>query len=639
MKLTTAQLDDLMAVECRAELAAKLTRMQADLALPIAQQLTSRLKELAPASRQVRIGIVRTYTTDLLDPWISFECALQDLHAHVYHAPYGYLLQEASASSGLAAHRPDITVLMLQREDLHPDLRLPISDLAAPVLLRLKESALEYLSGLVDKFREIVPGHVVVSLLPPMAGPAFGIYDAQAECSEVAWWETLKVEFARHLRENVPSSLFLDLDQAVSAIGREHFFDPRFWFSARFPFSPAGSHDVAHRVAAIASSTRHPKAKAIVLDADNTLWGGVIGEDGMQGIALGPDYPGSTYVAFQRRLLDYQQRGFVLAMCSKNNPNDVDEVLERHPHQVLKARHFVARRVNWEAKTRNLVALAEELNLGLESIVFVDDSDHECALVRRELPQIQVVQVPRNPVEIPGCLDREARLEIVSLTVEDRAKTAMYAAEQMRRTKEQEVAQRGGDLDEYLSSLRMHMRIGIDEPRHVARLAQLTQKTNQFNLTTRRYSEHQIRQFIDSPDHTVAHFSLADTFGDSGIVGLAVFDRPSRELAVLQTFLMSCRVIGRRAEFAFLEALIRELSRCGVTAVQGEYLPTAKNVLAKDFLRECGFDERAGSFFQRRLDVCPPQSQEAWPILVTLDPADPKATSDVSATKASSSVV
>ena len=357
----------------------------------------------------------------------------------------------------------------------------------------------------------------------------------------------------------------------------------------------------------------------IALDADNTLWGGIIGEDGINGIALGPDYPGNAYVAFQRRLLDYQQRGFVLALCSKNNPADLDQVLDQHPHQVLRNEHFAARRVNWEAKPRNLVSLAKELNLGLNSFVFVDDSDHECAAVRHELPEVEVVQAPRNPVHLASCLDRLPRLEILSLTAEDRAKTQLYAQERKRREQLADISGGGGDLDEYLRSLDMRMRVSFDDTTQLARLAQLTQKTNQFNLTTRRYQEPQVQEFIESPDYLVAHFSLADAFGDSGVVGLAIARKLPDDRAEIDTFLMSCRVIGRRAETAFLEAVLERLASEGVTEVVADFLPTSKNAPASGFLAESGFEQRQDGRFVRSLKESPPGSGKTPPISVEID--------------------
>ena len=309
----------------------------------------------------------------------------------------------------------------------------------------------------------------------------------------------------------------------------------------------------------------------------------------MAGIALGPDYPGRAYVDFQKRILALQQRGFILALCSKNNPDDLDEVLREHPHQLLKHEHFAAARVNWVPKPDNLKALAQELNLGLDAFIFVDDSDHECAAVRHALPEVEVIQVPARAVDIPGCLDHVARLQVTALTAEDLAKTAMYAQERQRRSQQEQVAAGGGSVDDYLRSLAMTMTVGRDDRTHLPRLAQLTQKTNQFNLTTRRYSEQEMQAKIDGEDCRVYHFSLADSFGDSGVVGLAIVELRDGASAHLDTFLMSCRVIGRRAEQAFLRRIAADLRAGGVATLSAQYIPTRKNVLVENFLADNAF--------------------------------------------------
>jgi FkbH-like protein len=235
--------------------------------------------------------------------------------------------------------------------------------------------------------------------------------------------------------------------------------------------------------------------KCVVLDADNTLWGGIVGEDGLDGLALGPEYPGSVYVDFQHRLLALQQRGVLLALCSRNNLDDVLAVLRTHPHQLLREAHFAALRVNWEPKSGNLRALAAELNLGLDAFALVDDSPHERAEVAAALPDVEVVPFPAQLVDLPHCLDELPRLEILALTEEDRRRTALYAGERARRAAGGEA----GDVEAYLRSLAMVMTIAVDAPRHLPRIAQLTQKTNQFNLTTRRYGEDDVRRMLDDP--------------------------------------------------------------------------------------------------------------------------------------------
>ncbi|MDZ7782392.1 MAG: HAD-IIIC family phosphatase [Halioglobus sp.] len=317
---------------------------------------------------------------------------------------------------------------------------------------------------------------------------------------------------------------FLDLEQLLARVGRDHFFDARLWYSSVFPFSPDGCLALATAISDLLASLCHKRAKVIAMDADNTLWGGVIGEDGLNGIALGPDHPGRAYLDFQKRVLGLQQRGFILALCSKNNPEDVEEVFREHPHEVLKHEHFAAERVNWLPKPDNLKSLAQELNFGLDSFIFVDDSDHECAAVRHALPEVEVVKVPARATEIPFFLDAVARLEITSLTSEDLRKTAMYAQERQRKSQLEQLAAGGGTVDEHLQSLDMRMRIAVDDDSVLPRLAQLTQKTNQFNLTTRRYSEQDMASKLRCDKIAVYHFSLADRFGDSGVVGLAIVE-------------------------------------------------------------------------------------------------------------------
>jgi FkbH-like protein len=579
------------------------------------QQLTDHAARLPPTMRELRLGVVHSYTSDLLDPWLGLAGALEGLDVKIYHAPYGLNLEEADAGSGLVAHSADITLMLLRREDLHPDLARPVVAFSPDEQAALSTHALDRLFAIIDAFRAQKVGYLVVTILPEQRGPALGIYDPQSERSEAAWWSALKADIGRRLRIGVEAAMFLDLDEVMAQVGRDAFFESRLWYSARFPFAAVAAREFSRRVVGLGAALKFPKVKVIALDADNTLWGGIIGEDGFDGIALGHEYPGNAYMTFQRRLLDFQQRGFILALCSKNNPADVEQVLNDHPHQILKPEHFAAIRVNWEPKTDNLGALAEELNLGLDSFIFVDDSDYECALIRRELPEVEVIQTPARPVEVPYCLDQVSRLELLSLTVEDLRKTEMYAQERIRRQLRQS-AERSGGLEGYLASLEMVMTVRIDDPAPLKRLSQLTQKTNQFNLTTRRYDEQHMRRLIDSSNWMVAYFSLRDVFGDSGIVGLALFDISEPAVAELDTFLMSCRVIGRRAESAFLNALLKRLAAAGVREVLADYLPTPKNGLVTGFLPDQGFVVGADGRFRRNLNATPPLPDSVYPMAI-----------------------
>ncbi|ESQ12413.1 MAG TPA: HAD-IIIC family phosphatase [Chromatiaceae bacterium] len=617
MKLSPDLLDTWLALGDRAAISQTLRASAAQITLPQARKIAARIQALDATMPRLKIGILRSYSSEPLDPWLGLEAALEGFFPEIYHAPYGFFHQEAQAGSRLLSFEPDLTLLLLRREDLHPGLAEPLVALPDRERQSLQDEALRRLVELIGRLRDLTTNQIVVTLLPPLHGPGLGLIDRQAERSERAWWDGFEQRLVGQLREAMSGVLFLDLGAALEQIGRNAYFDQKYWYSARFPFSAEASRDLARRLISIAAVLQRPKAKVIVLDADNTLWGGIVGEDGPQGIALGHDWPGNCYLAFQRRLLDYRSRGFVLALCSKNNAADVDVILREHPQQLLREFCFVARRVNWAPKPQNLRELASELNLGLESFVFVDDSVHECAAVRHELPQVEVVQVPGNPLAVPTCLDSVARLEILALTQEDLNKTALYAQERERRELKQRVDGDGGSLDDYLRSLDMHMRISLDDRSQVARLTQLVNKTNQFNLTTRRYDEDQMRAFMTADHSVVAHFALADSFGDSGVVGLAIF-RLGTTLAELDSFLMSCRVIGRRAESAFLEALLRWLADTGIRQVVGEFLPTPKNALAETFLPDHGFVPGADGRLYLDLVDRPPLPANRFPIQVEL---------------------
>jgi FkbH-like protein len=611
--------DDLLAITTRQELRATMATTRVSLSLSESLKLVARVQTFEAPVHSLRLAIAHSYTSELLDPWLTLEAALQGLTLHTYHAPYGMLVQQAQANSPLVNHKPDVTLLLMQREDLHPSLSLPLTGLDLAEQKELRSEVLARIKSIVGQFREHQVGQIVLTLLPAMQGPGAGMFDAQSDRSETAWWAALKGEIAQYLRESVRASLFLDLDEVLQQLGRNSFFDGRLWYSARFPFTSEAAREIARRVVGLGTVMKLPKAKVIVLDADNTLWGGIIGEDGMDGIALGPDYPGNTFVSFQRRLLDYQQRGFILALCSKNNPSDLDQVLREHPHQLLRNEHFAAIRVNWLPKADNLISLAEELNLGLDSFIFVDDSDHECASVRQRLPQVEVIQTPHRPIDIPTCLEHVSRLEILTLTPEDLAKTEMYAQERQRRDAKDRVEGTGTGMADYLASLKMQMKVSVNNAAHLARLTQMTQKTNQFNLTTRRYNEHQIQEFITGEEWLVADFSLIDTFGHSGVAGLAIVRLNDRHEAEIDTLLMSCRVIGRCAESAFLHCILRLLADRGIKTVIASFLPTAKNELVKTYLPDEGFQLGADGRYRWEMSEKQPRPESDFPITMSFE--------------------
>jgi FkbH-like protein len=325
-------------------------------------------------------------------------------------------------------------------------------------------------------------------------------------------------------------------------------------------------------------------AKALVVDLDNTLWGGVVGEDGLDGIQVGPEYPGAAYLALQRAIQALRHRGVLLAVASKNNPDEALDALDRHPGMLLRSGDFAALRINWNDKARSLREIAEELNIGVDSLAFLDDNPAEREQVRLELPEVTVVELPSDPMGYARALADCPVFERLSLTREDQQRGRLYEDQRQRA----DLQRASASLEDFLRSLEMEMSMGPVEPASVRRVAQLTQKTNQFNLTTRRYSEQEIDALASDPGARVYQVQVRDRFGDNGLVGVAI-TRRGADAWEIDTLLLSCRVIGRAVESAMLARLSDDARAAGATRLCGWFLPTAKNAPASDFYPSHGF--------------------------------------------------
>ena len=400
------------------------------------------------------------------------------------------------------------------------------------------------------------------------------------------------------------SQLVVNLDSVLAKTGCKSAVDFRQYQSSKALYTIGFFKAYAGLVEPAFLAATGRMRKVLVLDCDNTLWGGVLGEDGINGIQLGGSTSkGRVFREVQQILKGFQRQGILLALCSKNNPEDIDNVFETHSEMVLKAGDLVRKKINWKNKAANLQELASELNLGLDSFVFIDDSPFEIGLIERELPQVRCVRVPDVLSEYPSVMSEVASCFFsISQTTEDLRKTEQYHQEQVRRSQVEQFS----TIDEYLASLGLNLRIlwgGQNVP--VPRLAQMTQKTNQFNLTTRRYTESDIQRFLADSNYLVAAFSVDDRYGDAGITGLAIIEREKEraEFARIDTLLMSCRVIGRNVEFAFFNRLVEKLDQVGISILDAEYIATPKNGQVSNFYRALGFAEVNSSDSSRNYTI------------------------------------
>jgi FkbH-like protein len=389
-----------------------------------------------------------------------------------------------------------------------------------------------------------------------------------------------------------PSLYFIDMDSMASRIGHDNFFDPRLWYTSMTPFSGPGIKEIARTLARVINASSRPAKKCIVLDCDNTLWGGIIGEDLIDGIKLGPDYPGNCYVEFQRRIKQLSGTGYVLAINSKNNESDVFEVLDTHPSQVLQKSDFACMKINWNSKVQNMIEIARELNIGLDSLVYFDDNPVEIQLLMENLPEVESIEVSKNPLEIMDAISASSLPDRLRITAEDRKKTTMYRKNLQRESLRKSVT----DIEDFYRGLQMHMEVRKNLHADVQRIAQMTQKTNQFNIATVRRNEGDIVDFQQDKAYNLYAFSLVDKFGDNGIVGYCEVSLSDVEpVATVVNFLMSCRVVSRTAEFEFMSRLLEDLhTNHGIQTVHARWVRSEKNKPCETFLDDFGFTTPGG---------------------------------------------
>ncbi len=391
------------------------------------------------------------------------------------------------------------------------------------------------------------------------------------------------------IRQQLPANaFFLDLQQVSGHVGRERFYDPRRYHWTKQPFSDDGTARLAHEIfAGIRALITGPK-KVLVLDLDNTLWGGVVGETGPAGIEVGDTPAGEAYRAFQKYVKALARRGCVLAVCSKNNPEDAREPFRTNADMQLALEDFGAFEASWDPKSVAIERIAQTLALGLDSFVFFDDNPAEREHMRQSLPEVEVVEVPEDPSEYVRALEAGRWFEAVSLTAEDRERSGQYRAEAQRR----EIKTNFASVEEYQLSLNMLGDVRTIDEDDFPRVLQLIGKTNQFNLTTRRHTPEAVRQILSQPDSVGITVRMSDRFGDYGLIAVILgVNEPggSQRTLRIDTWLMSCRVIGRTAEEFCLNALLERAKSLGYQRLLGHYIPTKKNALVKSLYPRLGF--------------------------------------------------
>jgi FkbH-like protein len=379
----------------------------------------------------------------------------------------------------------------------------------------------------------------------------------------------------------------VDFKEFLNRYSLDELVNWKFYFISQMQLNPKLTADFQKWFKRKEAEIQLKRKKCLVLDLDNTLWGGILGEDGIDGIKIGGDYPGKAFLYWQEDLLELSKSGVILTICSKNNEKDVLEAWEKNPFMVLKKDNFSAYRINWNDKATNLQGLARELNIGLDSFVFIDDNPTERELIKQVLPMVSVPDFPEKPYELPKFFKQlvSEYFCVYKITEEDKNKTAQYKANAERAAEQAKFV----NFEDYLKSLNIEIDILKADNFNKERIAQMTQKTNQFNLTTRRYTDADVQQKIDG-GWKIYCISVRDKFGDNGITGTIFFTPKDENNTVeIDSLLLSCRILGKGIEMAFIHSLLNTLTEDGVRKVKASYIPTAKNAQVSDFYDRAGF--------------------------------------------------
>jgi FkbH-like protein len=536
---------------------------------------------LAPLS-PFRLGILSNSTTELMLPSLVATGARYGFALECVPAGYGQAVQAALAPGlEMSVSKLDAVLVAIDYRGYPLDVQ-PGNRTAAKMAV---EASLAQIETIRRGIRAAGAVCIVQNLAPPVE-TCFGGLDKALAGTLRGTIEELNARIAASAAEN--RDILLDVAGLATTVGLVNWHSPEQWNLAKLPFSSTYTPLYADHVARTIAALRGKSRRCLVLDLDNTLWGGVIGDDGPEGIRIAQgDATGEAFLSVQRYALALRERGVVLAVSSKNQDEVARKPFREHPEMLLREKDIAVFQANWNDKATNIKAISEELSLGLESLVFLDDNPAERALVRSFLPQVAVPELPDDPALYARTLSAAGYFDSVTFSDED-MKRAEFYQENGRRV---ELQNQFADLNSYLESLNMVITFQPFDALGRARIAQLINKSNQYNLTTKRYTEADVAAFEADPEALTLQVRLNDTFGDNGMISVVICRTDGRDKWEIDTWLMSCRVLSRRVESAVLQELLAEARRAGIRKLIGKFIPTERNRIAEQHYAKLGFVE------------------------------------------------
>ncbi len=549
-------------------------------------------KVVKPDYKKIRVAVVSSFNTKGFKEVLFVQCHDNQIDANIYLGEYAQYNQEIlNPSSGLYQHDPDLTILFVDVHAFLGDYMFNAYDLSAEGRRKVIMSKFQELAQLIDILEKKTRGKIIVHNFELPSRSMMGILENKQEFGLRESVGELNARLEAHYRLNSRVYVY-DYNARVSDLGQSNVLDPKMNYIGDIKIGLQSIANITQDYLAYIKPMVAMSKKCLVLDLDNTLWGGILGEDGIEGIHLGPTPQGRVFWEMQKYILSLFKRGVILAINSRNNREEAVRVFKDHPYMILKEEHFASVQINWDEKTLNMQRIAKDLNIGLESMVFVDDDKFMTEMVAREFPQMRVIRLPDDPALNLKVLKAMDDFSVLQITEEDKNKGRMYAQNLQRQQYETTVT----NIDEYLKGLDMKVTIVKPNDFTIPRLSQLTQKTNQWNMTNRRYLEEDIKQMSEQKSYLVQGIQVEDKFGDNGIVGLVIVHKKSSEWHI-ENCLMSCRVIGRNLEHVLIGDVINLAKKEGARRVTAEFIASKKNDPAKDVYPQLGFQSQNGHYY------------------------------------------
>jgi len=537
-------------------------------------------------NKKVRIAFLGSFTLNGFEETIQVQCNEEKINCITYNAPYNQYNQEIlNKNSDLYKFNPDIIFFLIDNRTILDNLFYFPYEYSEDDRRKFVEEKYSELKNLIKTISKNLQSKLVITnFVIPTYSP-FGIFESKVEFG----LKDIVLDLNKKLKEackNQDSVYLYDFNSFVTKFGERNVLEYKKMFfgdiKITFDIIPYLIYEFIGYLKPLLGLNK----KCIVLDLDNTLWGGIVGEDGFEGIKLGPDPAGRTFVEFQRVLKSLLKSGIILAINSKNNSEDAMKVIKKHPHMVLKEEDFACLKINWNDKIANMRDIAKELNIGLDSMVFFDDDPVNRELIKMSIPEIKTIDLPQDPSSYALILRELNDFNVLKITDDDFKRAKMYSQEQERHDLESTTK----NLDEYLKKLDIRVKVLLADKFSIPRISQLSLKTNQFNLTTKRYQEEEIKEFVKDDKMIVGCAEVEDKFGESGITNIFIIKKNNEEW-ILDTFLLSCRIIGRGIEEGILGKIIEMAKKEGVKKIKAQFIPTQKNKPAENFLSNYGFQK------------------------------------------------